>query len=393
MTPRSYYEQALQQREHMVEIRRDLHRHPELGFQEIRTSGIVAAHLNELGLDVQTGVGQTGVVGLLEGHQDGPTLLVRADMDALPIVEANKTEYVSQNPGVMHACGHDAHTTIALTVASMLSAQRDQLKGRVKFVFQPAEEIAKGASAMIAAGVLESPRPDYSFGLHVWNSIPVGQIGVTSGPCMAAADTFNCKLTGRGGHGAKPDETYDPIVAAAHIITACQTIASRNVSPLDTAVVTFGAMHSGEAFNIIPETAELKGTIRTYKKDTKEYIHRRFREIVTGVAAVMQCEAEIDIQSLTMAVDNDPVLAERVAALAVELVGTENVRRDIRTMGGEDMALLMDDIPGCFFFVGTGPEETGAGYPHHNPHFDIEEDALVYGAALMANTVASFLLD
>src|SRR5687767_924604 len=252
----------------MIERRRDFHRHPELSFQETRTAGIVASELNQLGFEVQTGVGKTGVIGMLEGDHDGPTLLVRADMDALPILEANEAEYVSGNAGVMHACGHDGHTTIGLAVARMLSARRSEMHGRIKFVFQPAEEIGKGAAAMIADGALDNPRPDCSIGLHLWNDLPLGTVGVTSGPCMAAADTFLCRITGKGGHGASPHQTRDPIAAAAQIISALQTIVSRNVAPLDTAVVSVGKLVAGDAFNVIASDAVLEGTVRTYRKET-----------------------------------------------------------------------------------------------------------------------------
>jgi amidohydrolase len=323
---------------------------------------------------------------------DGPTLLVRADMDALPIQEQNQTDYVSRTAGVMHACGHDGHTSIGLAVARMLSERRAEIKGRVKFIFQPAEEIGQGANAMIADGVLEDPRPDYSIGLHLWNDMPVSQVAVTPGPCMSAADTFKVTINGKGGHGAAPHQGIDPIVAAAQMINAMQSITSRNVDPLDTAVVTVGALHSGDAFNVIPAIAEMKGTIRTYKKETKEIVHRRLREICEGVAAAMGCSAELEIAQMTLAVDNDASISERIGRLAETIVGPENVRRDVRTMGSEDMSFLMDDVPGCYFFVGSANKDRGLDFPHHNSRFDVDESAFAIAAALLAQAAASFVL-
>lgn len=388
----NFHDEALSLQSEMVERRRDFHRHPELAFKETRTAGVVASTLNELGLEVQTGVGGTGVIGLLEGDHNGPTLLVRADMDALPILEENRTDYCSDTQGVMHACGHDGHTAIGLAVARMLSQRRSEIHGRVKFVFQPAEEIGQGAQAMIADGALQNPRPDFSIGLHLWNDLPVGIVAVTPGPAMSAADIWRCEITGKGGHGASPNQTRDPVVAAAQIITALQSIVGRNVDPLDTAVVTVGSLHAGDAFNVIPPSAELKGTIRTYKKETKAMVHQRVRDICEGIARAMGCEATVEITQMTIAVDNDPRLSERIGAIAAHLVGAENVRRDVRTMGSEDMSLFMDDIPGCYFFVGSANAERGLNAPHHNPKFDIDEAALPIGAALLAQAAASFVL-
>ncbi len=388
----NFHEEAVALLPRMVEVRRDLHRHPELAFQEVRTAGIVASTLTELGLEVQTGIGKTGVIGLLEGDHEGPTLLVRADMDALPILEANETDYISGEAGKMHACGHDGHTSIGLAVARMLNERRSDIHGRVKFVFQPAEEIGQGAKAMIDDGALEGPRPDFSIGLHLWNDMPVGKVAVTAGACMSAADIWQCTITGSGGHGAQPDKTIDPIVAASQIVTAVQSIVSRNVDPLDTAVVTIGAIHGGDAFNVIPPTAEIKGTIRTYRKETKQMVHQRIREICEGIAQAMGCEAKVEIISMTIAVDNDAAISDRIAGIAAGLVGEENVIRDERTMGSEDVSLFMDDIPGCYFFVGSANAERGLNYPHHHPQFDVDEAAFPIAAALLAEAAASFVI-
>ncbi len=379
-------------KDEIVTRRRDLHRHPETAFEEVRTAGIVAQSLSELGLEVQTGVGKTGVVGLLEGDHDGPTLLVRADMDALPVHEANTTDYVSTTPGKMHACGHDGHTSIGLAVAKMLSARRPDIHGRVKFVFQPAEEIGEGARAMVKDGALDTPHPDYSIGLHLWNDLPLGKVAVTSGPCMAAADTWKCVITGYGGHGANPHKTHDPIVAAAQIVTALQTIVSRNIDPLDSGVVTVATLNGGDTFNVIPPSLSMTGTIRSYKKSTQTMIHTRLQEICTGIATAMGCSAEVDIQHMTIAVDNDPAISERIAELAARRVGAENIKRDERTMGAEDMSEFMSGIPGCYFFVGSANAARDMAYPHHNPRFDFDEEALVIAASLLAEAAASFVI-
>jgi amidohydrolase len=376
----------------LVERRRDFHQHPELAFEEVRTAGIVAQTLHELGLEVQTGVGQTGVVGILEGSGDGPTLLIRADMDALPIHEQTGVEYASRTANKMHACGHDGHTSIALAVAEMLNEEREALSGRVKFVFQPAEEIGAGARAMVDDGVLTTPRPDYTIGLHLWNELPVGTVAVTNGPSMAAASIFEIVVTGDGGHGAQPHQTHDPIVAASQIVSALQTVVSRNVSPLETAVVTVGAIRGGEAFNVIPPTVTLKGTIRTYLPEVEELVYQRVREISEGVASALGCTAEVKLSHMTIAVNNHPQVAQQVTAAAEDIVGAENIRRDVRTMGSEDVSLFMDDIPGCYFFVGSSNGEKGLDAPHHNPLFNIDEEALVLGAAMLADTAAAYLI-
>src|SRR5829696_2126429 len=269
-------------------LRRDFHIHPELGFREIRTGGIVAKELETLGMEVTKGVGKTGVVGLLEGAKPGPTLLIRFDMDALPIMEDTGAEYASQNAGVMHACGHDGHTAIGLTVAKMLHVHRQDLAGTIKFCFQPSEEgnngeDVGGAEMMMRDGVLAAPKVDMSLSLHLWNEKPLGWVGVAGGPVMAGAEIFTVKITGKGGHGAIPQQAVDPIIAAAQIINALQTIVSRNVAPLETAVVSVTTVNAGTAFNVIPQTAELTGTIRTFDNGVRETVVKRFEQIARGV--------------------------------------------------------------------------------------------------------------
>lgn len=377
--------------EYSQRLRRDFHRHPELGFQEVRTAGIVARELNELGLEVSTGIAETGVVALLEGGRPGPVVLMRFDMDALPIHEATGAEYASTNPGVMHACGHDAHTAIGLTVAKLLHAHRDQLAGTAKLVFQPAEEGLGGAKRMVDEGVLANPRPEISLALHVWNDKPFGWIGVTDGPAMSASEVFEISIAGKGAHGAAPHTGVDPVVAAAQIVTALQSIVARNVSPLDTAVVSVTQIHAGEAFNVIPPEAKLGGTIRTYKTETREMVLGRVRQITEGIAAALGCTAEIRLRGVTPVVDNHPEVTARVQEVVRRLFGPEVLDVNERTMGSEDMAFMMQDIPGCYFFVGSANKEAGLDAPHHNPYFDIDERTLPRAAGLMASVAAEFM--
>jgi len=378
--------------EYTQSMRRDFHAHPELGFQEVRTSGIVARELNALGLEVRSGVGGTGVVALLEGSKPGPVLLIRADMDALPILEETGAPYASQNPGVMHACGHDGHTAVLLTVAKMLHAHRTELSGTVKFMFQPAEEGMGGAEKMIAEGVLENPKVDVALGLHVWNEKPVGWIGISSGPAMAGAEIFKVKVFGKGGHGAVPHLAVDPILAAAQIITALQGIVARNVAPLQTAVVSICTIHAGETFNVIPPAAEMTGTIRTFEPAVRALVMERFEKTVHSVAEGMGCKAEIDLQMLTPATINHADTAARVQAVADRLFPQSDVdTANYTTMGSEDFAFVLEKVPGCFFFIGSANHEKGLDAGHHHPKFDIDETALPRGAALMAATAVDFL--
>jgi amidohydrolase len=384
--------QAEAMRDELVALRRDFHEHPELAFEEVRTSGIVADTLSKLGLEVQRGVGKTGVVAILEGSQEGPTVLVRADMDALPMTEENTAEYISKTPGKMHACGHDGHTAIGLGVAKLLTANRDKLAGRVKFVFQPAEEVAGGARAMVADGVLDNPRPVVSLGLHLWNNMPMGLLGVADGPVMAGASVFTIKITGKGGHGAVPDLAVDPVVCAAQMVTAFQTIVSRNANPMDTAVVSVTQIHSGTAMNVIPSYAELKGTFRTFTMEMRNLIDRRMAEIAKGVAQAMECQAEIEIWHGTEPVINHPDIAANFRGVAKNLGYTEDNFRYERTMGAEDVGMFMTDIPGMFFFLGSANSERGLDFPHHHPRFDFDEAVLPGGVALLSAAVAEYLM-
>ncbi len=386
-----FFAEAQELFEYACDLRRDFHRHPELGFQEERTAGIVARELKELGLEVSTGIAETGVVAIIEGARPGAVALLRFDMDALPIEEETGAEYASQTPGVMHACGHDGHTAIGLTVARLLQAHQDEIPGTVKLVFQPAEEGLGGAERMVKEGVLENPRPDVSLALHLWNEKPVGWIAASPGPTMAAAETFSVRITGKGGHGALPQHAVDPIFAAGQIITALQSIVSRNVDPTETAVVSATNLHGGSTFNVIPPYVDLQGTIRTFKPEVRELVLRRFHEVVDGIAQALSCETEIAIEDVTLAVDNDPEVTARVQGVARNMFPDAPLITQFQTMGSEDMSFMMDDIPGCYFLVGSADPEKGLDAKHHHPKFDFDEAALPRAAAVMAAAAVEVL--
>ncbi len=378
--------------EYTQSMRRDFHMHPELGFQEFRTAGIVARELTALGLEVTTGVGETGVTALIEGARRGPVVLLRADMDALPITEETGAPYASQNPGVMHACGHDGHTAILLTVARLLHAHRAELAGTVKLVFQPAEEGLGGAEKMIEDGVLDNPKVDYALALHLWNEKPLGWIGVSDGPSMAGGEIFKIKIIGKGGHGAAPHLAVDPILAAAQVVSALQGIAARNVAPLQSAVVSVCTIHGGETFNVIPPAVEMTGTIRTFEPEVRRKVLERFEKTVQSVAEGLGCRAEVEVNRLTPAVINDTGIARQVQETARRLFpeGALDTGNYV-TMGSEDMAYILEKVPGCFIFIGSANAEKGLDAAHHHPKFDIDEAALPRGAALLAATAAALL--
>ena len=382
---------ALKIKQYTIDTRRDLHRHPELAFKEQRTARIVAETLTGLGMDVTTGIAETGVVGLLRGNSETPVLLLRFDMDALPIQEETGADYASEVPGTMHACGHDCHTAVGLSVAKLLAARQSELPGTIKFVFQPAEELDGGAARMIAEGVLTDPTPDFVMGLHVWNERPVGWYGLTPGPSMAGADIFSVKVTGKGGHGAQPHVTRDPIIAVAHIVTALQSITARNVDPLDTSVVSVCQLQAGTANNIIPQEAVFSGTLRAFKPAVFEVIRLRFRTIIEEIASAMGCQAEIDLLKVTEPVINDPDLARLMAKTALDIHPEGVIDTDFQTMGGEDFSLMMQNIPGCFMMVGSANPERGLNYGHHHPKFDVDEACLPYAVAIMAQGAMSVL--
>lgn len=368
-------------------LRRDFHQYPELGFQEFRTSKIVAETLSSLGYQVTTGLAKTGVVGLLPGKLGSPIILLRFDMDALPVLEKNETEYLSKNPGVMHACGHDAHMAIGLTVAKILAEKKDQLNATIKLVFQPAEEGLGGAEAMIQAGVLKNPKPDYCIGAHVWNEKPLSWVGLTAGPIMAGADTFQIKITGKGGHGGHPHETIDPIPAAAQLILATQTIPSRNLSPLDNAVISFCSMNGGTTFNVIPDEVTLSGTIRTYLPSVRATVIKRMEEIIQHTAQAFQCQANFILDSVTPAVINDKNVVNIIKPPITENIPNIKIDTELKSMVSEDFAFFLNEIPGCFIFVGSAKADKSLNFGHHHPKFDIDEGVLPIAVAVFLEAV------
>lgn len=379
---------AKEQYDYSVALRRDFHQHPELGFQEVRTSEIIAKELKHLGYKVKTHIGKTGVMGVLESKSSGPTILLRFDMDALPIQEDNSTDYTSRHDGIMHACGHDGHMAIGLTVAKILDAHRDQIKGIVKFIFQPAEEGLGGALATIEDGVLENPRPDYCLGLHIWNEKPLGWIGVNPGPMMAGADTFEICINGKGGHGGVPHQAIDPIVTAAYIITAIQTIISRNISPLENAVISFGSIKGGSTFNVIPDLVNLSGTIRTFDPKIRLGLVQKLEKIAKSVGEGLGCKVDFSIHEITPAVINNAEVAAKLQRVVQNLDPSFVVETDCKTMGSEDFSLFLNEVPGCFFFVGSTNADKNLDYGHHHPKFDFDEGVLSIGVASVLGMLA-----
>ncbi|MGH2550999.1 MAG: M20 metallopeptidase family protein [Thermomicrobiales bacterium] len=376
----------------VVADRRYFHEHPELGFQEFETARIVAERLRGLGFDdVQTGIATTGVVGILHGSKPGKVVALRADMDALPIFEENDVEYRSQTDGVMHACGHDAHTAILLGVARVLAGKRDEFSGTIKFLFQPAEEGGGGARTMVQEGVLENPAVDAAFGLHVASLLPSGLIQTRDGVQLAGADGFKIVVTGKGGHGAQPHLTIDPIVAGTRIVSALQTIVSRNVDPILAGVVTVGSFHSGSAGNVIPNTAEMTGTTRSVTPEQREMMNRRVREIAVGVGKALNAEVEVTFGAGAGPTVNTPEMAQLVRAVAAEIVGPERVLTGDMISASEDFGEFTQRVPGAFFFLGTRNEAKGFTASHHHPQFDIDEDPMAIGVAMMAAVALRFL--
>ena len=374
-------------RDQLVATRRDLHAHPELGFEERRTGTLVAERLKALGYSVRTGVGRTGVVGLRDGAT-GSCVLVRADMDALPVDEANDVPYRSKHPGKMHACGHDGHVAIGLEVARRLHAA--YLPGQVKFAFQPAEEVSDGAEAMIRDGVLDAPKVDAAFGIHLWNDLPAGTISVMPGPVMASVDQFEITVVGRGGHAAAPQQAIDPVLIAAHLVTALQSLVSRRRNPFEEGVVSVTQINAGHAFNVIPERAELRGTVRTFGGRFYDEAPHLVEATAHGIAGAFGASAQVRYRRLSKPLVNDARMAALMKGVAQEIVARERVIDGVRTMGGEDMSYFLASVPGAFAFVGSAPPDK-KGAPHHSPAFDIDEESLVVGAELVTRTVVRYL--
>jgi amidohydrolase len=392
----------------VIEWRRDLHQHPELGNQEFRTAKKVAEHLRSLGIEVQENVAVTGVIGVLKGGKPGPVVALRADMDALPVTERVNipfksevmAEYNGQKTGVMHACGHDSHVAILMGVAEVLSGMKKDLQGTVKFIFQPAEEGVYdtkdpfGADGMVRAGCLENPKVDAIFGLHINSQTPVGVIAYRPGATMAAVDQLKIRLKGKQTHGAYPWSGVDPIVTASQIVMGLQTIVSRNVTLTENpAVVTVGAIHGGIRNNIIPENLEMIGTIRTLGKDQRLLVHRRIEEISTNIAESAGAAAEVTIDHGYPVTYNDPVLTDKMVATLEGAAGKENVRIVPATMGAEDFSYYQEKVPGLFFFLGGMPKDKkpSEAAPHHTPDFYIDESGFGLGVKALSSLVVDYM--
>jgi len=383
-------EQVLSLKEEMIGLRRDFHRYPELSMQERRTARRVADYLIDLGLTVTTDLGGTGVVGLLGANESGKTLLVRADMDALPIQEETALPFKSENSGVMHACGHDGHMAILLSTAKLLSLMGGNLGGRVKFVFQPGEEIFKGAAAMIKDGVMENPDVDAALGFHLINQIPLGVIGLRKGALMASADAFRIRIMGKGGHAGMPDQGVDAILMSAHTITSLQSLISKEVSPFTPLVVHVGKIKGGDAYNIIARHVELEGTVRTLDEALQKSMPERMERILKGIVSALRGSYEIDYEFGCPTVINEDAMTDLVRNAAAQVVGQKGVTEVQQIMGSEDFAFFLKEVPGCYFFVGAGNKEKGLDKPHHNAGFDFDEEALLSGAETLTRSVLAY---
>ena len=377
----------------LVEWRRQIHQKPELGFQEKITAEFISQKLQNWGIEHQVGIAQTGIVAIIKGEKSTPgkVLAIRADMDALPIQELNEVPYCSQRDGIMHACGHDGHTAIALGTAYYLHQHRQELNGTVKIIFQPAEEGPGGAKPMIAAGVLNNPDVDATIGLHIWNNLPLGTVGVRPGALMAAVELFRCNIFGKGGHGAIPHQTVDSLVVAAQIVSALQTIVSRNINPLDSAVVTVGELHAGTAVNVIADTAKMGGTVRYFNPDLAGFFKERIEKIIAGICQSHGANYDLDYIHLYPPVINDADIAALVRSVAQEVIEIPiGVFSECQTMGGEDMSFFLQEVPGCYFFLGSANAEKKLDYPHHHPRFDFDETALPIGVEMFVRCVEKF---
>ncbi len=378
----------------VVADRRYLHQHPELGFQEENTARLVIERLRALHLDdLQTGIAKTGVVGVLQGGKGpGKCVLLRADMDALPITELNDVPYKSEIPGRMHACGHDAHTAMLLGAARVLAERRGEFAGTIKFIFQPSEEQGEGgAQPMIAAGVMENPHVDAAFGIHVGSNIPAGKVAVLPGPVNAAADSAIVTIRGLGGHAARPQMAIDPIVIGAHCIVALQSLVSREVNPLSPAVITVGTLHAGTVSNVIPEDAHFEATIRTFDEQTRQLLAERIPQVVRGICETFRATAEVEYRLGYPPLVNNAAMAALVKEVALAVVGPERVMDSEPGMGAEDMSYFINAAPGAFYRLGVRNEAAGKTYGHHHPRFDIDEDALSTGVAMHAAVALRFL--
>jgi carboxypeptidase Ss1 len=376
----------------IIETRREIHQKPELAYKEKATSRLVAEKLKSLGLQVKTGMGGTGVMAILQGPRTGKVVALRADMDALPIEELADIDFKSQVKGVMHACGHDTHVAMLLGAAKLLTSRSKDLPGTVKFLFQPAEEYGGrgGAKPMIQAGVMKNPDVDYVFGLHIEDDVNSGVFAFRAGPIMASPDTFEIKVIGRGGHGAYPHETIDPVYVAAQVIVALQGVSGRMIDPVQPFVITIGSIHSGTKENIIPDQAILKGTLRTLDETTRKRAKTKIAEVTQGVSKAFGAKAEVEFEKDAYPVTiNDKAATEQAMQILAKIPGTK-VRVREPVMGGEDFSRFLQEAPGTFYFLGTHNPAKGCVHPNHSPRFKVDEDVLKLGAASLAMLAMEF---
>ncbi len=376
-------------RTELIELRRDFHKYPELGFEERRTSEVISDYLQSIGLEVKQGIAKTGVIGLLEGKKAGRTLLLRADMDALPIQEENKVPYKSVNEGKMHACGHDGHSAMLLVAAKVLSQHKDEISGNIKFVFQPAEEIGGGAKLMIEEGVLEDPHVDAAMGLHLNTPLESGKLATSAGPSMAACVNFKLTIEGKGGHTGYPQSAVDPIIAAANVITTTQIIQTREIDIFKPMLIMFGKIQGGSSDCVIPGKVELEGTIR-YLYEGGEEDTGRFERIIEGICKAHRARYELKLVKAADLLNNDSRLVELIKACAEKLVQNQNIV-PIKTMGAEDFSEFTLKVPSAFYFIGTGNKEKETDYPHHHPRFNIDESTLSTGVEMHVRTALAYL--
>ncbi|MDR6551496.1 amidohydrolase [Paenibacillus qinlingensis] len=376
--------------EEMVGWRRYLHRNPELSYHEYQTAEFVTKHLLSWDIEVRTSVGGNGVVGLLRGGGEGPTVALRADMDALPIQDEKKCDYTSTKNGIMHACGHDAHTSTLLGIAKVASLHRAELKGNLVFLFQHAEEISPGgADSMIKAGALDGV--DAVFGVHLWTPFPVGHVYTRSGAFMAAPDEFTIRVQGKGGHGGLPHQTIDSVYVASQLVVNMQSIVSRQVDPVEPCVVSIGSFHGGTSFNVIAETSVLNGTVRTFNPELRQDVRTRIERIVKSTCEMSQATYELEYKLGYPTVINDANEAARFFQVGTALFGEENVHESPLIMAGEDFSYYLQEKPGCFMFVGAGNVEAGIVYPHHHPKFDIDERSMLNAANLLLSMALDYM--
>ena len=387
----SLKEEIQEMKDWLVEIRRTIHMHPELSFEEVETSRLVSEWLERFGLQVKKGLAKTGVVGVLKGKKPGKTVAIRADMDALPIEEATQVPYASKIKGKMHACGHDAHVAILLGVAKFFSSIPDQVKGNIKWVFQPAEEGGGGGKVMVEERVLENPKVDAIFGAHVFPFLPVGKVGVYEREGLAAADRFTIKIIGKGGHAATPHVSKDPILAAGHLITQIHSIVGRNINPLDSGVVTIGKVSGGTAFNIIPDEVELLGTVRSLNPQVREELKSRIEKVIQGIARSFSMDYGFDFEYGYPVLVNDSEMSKLVASACSKGIGKENVEVLKPSMGAEDFAYYLEKVPGAYFRLGCRNEERGIVHPYHSSLFNTDEEVLPFGVEMFVRVIDQYL--